>query len=379
MLKSFFASAPFMVGWLSLLGKPAPDYLPVVKKRMKRGDYTGSYVEREITAPVVLCDANGNLNPQAIGWSRVPLHRCNLSGHFPRKKKWNYWCVISPRFAFSFNPINIDYLGNALAVFLIDFTNNSKVSATAHGGFGTLNTLPEEVEKSVEFTSNKMTLSMRNEENKISVRLSAKSLGGAKAEADFVIHKPAGHETLNVVIPWTEEMFQFTSKQNTLPVEGVLEVGNKKYDMKPDDCHAVLDFGRGIWPYRTYWNWGAVTGTVDGVPVGVNMGAKWTTGTGANENGICYNGKLYKIMEDLEWTYDISKPYEPWRVKSLFSDVLSLELKPVYVDIQSLNLGVVATHGVVAFGKWSGRLKVENKIVEVDELMGWGEELRWKW
>jgi hypothetical protein len=95
-------------------------------------------------------------------------------------------------------------------------------------------------------------------------------------------------------------MFQFTSKQNTLPVEGVLRIGNKKYEMNPQECHAVLDFGRGIWPYKTYWNWGVVTGVVDGISVGVNMGAKWTTGTLANENGICYNGKLYKIMEDLE-------------------------------------------------------------------------------
>lgn len=379
MLKSLLVSAPLFSGWFSLLDKPAPDYLPVLKKRMKHSDYSGRYFEKEITTPLDLCDAKGKLNPQAVGWSRVPLHRCNLSGHFPRKKKWNYWCLISPRFAFSFNPINIDYLGNALTIFLIDFVNNSKVSATAHCGFGSLNSLPEEVEKSVKFTSSKMTLSMQNEENKISVGLSAKSLGGAKAEADLVIYKSAGHETLNVVIPWTEDMFQFTSKQNTLPVEGFLKVGEKRFNMTPDECHAVLDFGRGIWPYKTYWNWGVATGMVDGIPVGVNIGAKWTTGTGANENGICYNGKLYKIMEDLEWTYDISNPYEAWRVKSPFSDALSLELKPFYVDVQSLNLGMLATHGVVAFGKWSGKLKVGNKIVEVEHLMGWGEELRWKW
>lgn len=379
MIKSFLVSTPLMAGWLSLVGKPAPDYLPIMKKRMRRANYTGRYEEKEITTPVDLCDEKGNLNPHAIGWSRMPLHRCNLRGHFPRKKRWNYWCVISPHFAFSFNPISIDYLGNALAVFLIDFTNNSKISASAHGGFGSLNSLPEEVEKSVEFSSRNMSLSMRNERDKISVHLFAKSIGGSKTEADFIIHKPAGHETLNVVIPWAEDMFQFTSKQNTLPVEGQLRIGNKKYEMNPQECHAVLDFGRGIWPYKTYWNWGVVTGVVDGIPVGVNMGAKWTTGTLANENGICYNGKLYKIMEDLEWTYDISKPYEPWRVRSTFSDVLYLELKPIYVDIQSLNLGLLATHGVVAFGKWSGRLKVGSKIVEVNDLMGWGEELRWRW
>ena len=44
--------------------------------------------EPEIIEPVNLCDPEGNLNPEAVGWSRHPLHHCNLRGHWPRKKRW---------------------------------------------------------------------------------------------------------------------------------------------------------------------------------------------------------------------------------------------------------------------------------------------------
>jgi hypothetical protein len=35
----------------------------------------------------------------------------------------------------------------------------------------------------------------------------------------------------------------------------------------------VQDFGRGVWPYRSFWNWGVATG-VRMACVGVNVGAK---------------------------------------------------------------------------------------------------------
>ena len=39
----------------------------------------------------------------------------------------------------------------------------------------------------------------------------------ARLAIDLVVARPAGHESLNVVIPWSERRFQFTSKQNTRP------------------------------------------------------------------------------------------------------------------------------------------------------------------
>ncbi|MEZ5207729.1 MAG: DUF2804 family protein [Acidimicrobiales bacterium] len=37
---------------------------------------------------------------------------------------------------------------------------------------------------------------------------------------------PPGHESLNVVIPWSDRVFQYTSKHQARPAHGVLEVGD---------------------------------------------------------------------------------------------------------------------------------------------------------
>src|SRR6266511_4769468 len=64
--------------------------------------------EPELTAPVLLCGADGHLNRRAVGWSRHPLHTCNLPHTHARKKKWNYWAVTSNDLLFSATIADVD-------------------------------------------------------------------------------------------------------------------------------------------------------------------------------------------------------------------------------------------------------------------------------
>ena len=52
-------------------------------------------VEREITEAVDLCRPDGRLSPDAVGWSRHPLHRTGLRG-WGRSKRWEYWGLVTP-------------------------------------------------------------------------------------------------------------------------------------------------------------------------------------------------------------------------------------------------------------------------------------------
>src|SRR6187549_2803526 len=69
------------------------------------------FVETELTAAVDLCRADGDLNRAAVGWSRHPLHRCNLSGHWPRKKRWDFWAVTSDTHMLRLTYGCTDYVG----------------------------------------------------------------------------------------------------------------------------------------------------------------------------------------------------------------------------------------------------------------------------
>jgi hypothetical protein len=360
-----------------LESKRLPDHMPVVNAKMAAGDYRSHYREREITEPVDLCDARGALNPEAVGWSRSPLVRANLSGHRLRKKKWNFWNWISPRFVFTVTLADIDY-ASFCSVAFTDFETGESVSGISFGRAGRFQ-MPEQVDRSVSFAGGGLEYSNVDDGGDLEVDFRGKTRSGEVIEADFAVRRPPGHESLNVVVPWSRERFQLNSKHNTLPCEGHVEVGGKRYAMDPEECHAVQDFGRGIWPYRSFWNWAVCTGVQDGELVGVNLGAKWTTGTGANENGICVGGRLYKVMEDVRWDYDPGDWMKPWHLRSEHSDAIDLTLHPVVAKRSRLSLGLVATGGVCCFGRFGGVIRFEGNSIEIESMIGWAEEFAHRW
>src|SRR5690349_17034087 len=73
---------------------------------------------REIDRDVALCTPGGRLNAEAKGWSRRPLHRCNLRGPWGRAKRWDYWCVTWNGGVLSLTYADFDYLGMASSLFL---------------------------------------------------------------------------------------------------------------------------------------------------------------------------------------------------------------------------------------------------------------------
>jgi hypothetical protein len=351
-----------------------PDQLPIVERRLGRNGCSAVYHERELVEPVDLCDASGRLNPAAVGFARRPLFRANLSGHWPRKKKWNFWNWIGPECVLSVTLADIDYA--AFCSFsLTDLASGGGWQGAWYGRPGRVE-LPEQVEASIAFRSGAIDY-----ENRLdgSVRLRARAGDGSAVAADLVVRRSPGSESLNVVVPWSDTRFQCNSKHAALPCEGGVRAGDRRYRFDPATCFGVQDWGRGIWPYRSFWNWGVATGWQGDVLLGVNVGARWTTGTGSNENGILWNGRLHKVMEDLRWDYDPVEWRKPWRVRAEHSGALDLVLEPVAAHRPRLNLGVLATGGVCAFGRWRGRVCVEGGELAVQGLFGWAEEFAHRW
>src|SRR6185436_9572944 len=52
---------------------------------------------------------------------------------------------------------------------------------------------------------------------------------GSPGSLDATVRLPLGHESLNVVIPWSERRFQYTSKHQARPAEGELVVGDRRW------------------------------------------------------------------------------------------------------------------------------------------------------
>jgi hypothetical protein len=203
---------------------------------------------------------------------------------------------------------------------------------------------------------------------------------------------PRNHETLGVVVPWGPRHFQYTSKHNTLAVEGVLRLGGasasgstgvaaaREIRFEGPDAFACLDFGRGVWPYRCTWNWGAGSGRQGQHLVGLNLGGQWTDGTGVTENAVCIDGRLVYIGEDLVWDYDPSAWMKPWRVRTSDGALLDLEFTPMLERTARSNALVIRSEVHQMFGHWRGRIpRPDGGSLEIDGLLGWAEDHRARW
>lgn len=114
--------------------------------------------------------------------------------------------------------------------------------------------------------------------------------------------------------------------------------------------------------------------------MGLQLGGKWTDGTGMTENALCVDGRLTKIGEELTWEYDSGNWLAPWRIFTPNSDKIDLTLRPDHDKASRLELGVLSSTVHQCFGQYSGAIvSGEGERIEIDSLFGWAEEARWRW
>ena len=333
--------------------------------------------EREIVAPVDLCTAEGRLNRDAVGWSRKPLHRCNLPPWLPRKKRWNYWCVTNEALLFSATVVDLDLTQMAFAYYY-DRATQAFAEKTVLLPAGAA-PMPETPAGSIVFAHPDMRVEMLEEGGATRLRVDAPDFLGVSVRADVRIERPAGHETLNVVIPWSDEEFQFTSKQNALPATGAVAIDDRTYGFG-DGAYGVLDYGRGVWPRETTWNWGAASGVQQGRLVGLNLGGQWTDGTGMTENALCVDGRLTKISEDLSFDYNRGDVMQPWRIRTTATDRIDLAFEPAYERVSKGGSDDYFSEVHQVFGSYHGRIEPDGGgAIEIRDLFGWIEDHAARW
>ncbi len=349
--------------------------------------------EPEITSAIDLCGSDGRLNPAAAGWSRTPLHRANLRG-WGRTKRWEYWCVTSPTHLVSVTVSDLDFMA-LNSVYVLEYAGEGRPAVeferTALVPFGRGVSLPEGIAGSggphgADVTvgpdkpgKRQVRVSLTHEPGGTRLRARAVSPDGLPVELDVFAALPEGHETLSVVVPWNAERFQFTSKHTARPASGTLRLGDRTLPFG-DDSWATLDHGRGRWPHRVTWNWGAASGVTDGHTVGLQFGGKWTDGTGATENALCVDGRLSKIGETLDWHYDTADFLRPWTLRTPGSDQVDLTFTPFHDRHTRTDAGLLANHTHQCFGHYSGRITPdEADPIHIDNLLGWAEEVHMRW
>lgn len=337
------------------------------------------HAEREITGPVDLCVGKGMLNPEAIGYARQPFIKSNLTGHFMRKKKWNYWCVYGEDLLFSATISHLDYAAVCF-VYILDYETQRFYEKQITLPIGRKVKMPEGVLDGVTFTNDNLTVQLVHIQGETHLTVTISDFDNEVLHADLHIIHPENDESLNVVIPNSRDIFQFTAKHHTLPTSGSVKIGDKRYDFNPDYSFAVLDYGRGVWPREAEWNWAMASQRSGGRRIGLNFGGKWTDGTGMTENAVFVDGIMTKIHEDVIFTYDSTNFMTPWKIQSKFSDVVDLTFTPFFERTASTNVKLIKTEVHQLVGYFNGRVRLENgSFLTIQQMLGCSEEHSAKW
>ncbi|MFF2729277.1 DUF2804 domain-containing protein [Streptomyces sp. NPDC058008] len=347
--------------------------------------------EHEITGPVDLCLPDGSLNPAAVGWSRTPLHRTGMRG-WGRTKRWEYWCVTTPTHLVALTVSDLDFMA-LNTVYLLEFGpggrefERSSVIPLGHGV-----RLPDAVAGApgsedvtvgpARPTGNKVRVEIRDENSGTRLRARCLTPDRQPVEVSLLVSRPDGHESLSVVVPWNGRRFQYTSKHTALPARGSVRIGGETVEFggEGSESWAVLDHGRGRWPRTADWNWGAASGRTGGHTVGLQFGGRWTEGTGSTENGLCVDGRVTKIGEELDWRWSAADPLAPWTLRTPSSDQVDLTFEPFHNRTARTDLGLLANRTDQCFGHYNGRIRTDDdEEIAVEQLLGWAEDVHMRW
>ena len=137
------------------------------------------------------------------------------------------------------------------------------------------------------------------------------------------------------------------------------------------------DFSMGYMRKETFWNWTCFTGQIHKKDViGVNLSAG-VNETEFSENSIWLNGKLFPLPQ-VSFTYNKLNLMEKWVIKSL-DETLYLEFIPEGIFKENVNVIVLASNFNQLYGRYTGKIKLKNKNILIENLYGYAEDHYAKW
>lgn len=324
-----------------------------------------------------------------VGWARQPVLDCNLEAarfyalrplqRF-RLKRWDYYALFSPRRFFSATIADLGYAGN-LFVYTLDFESGDLHEEGLVIPLAKGITLPRNsTEGNSHFEDARLKLDFRvaPDHRHLSVSWPAFHQGrGILAEIDLAT--PPGYESMNIAIPIGEKRFYWNRKINCLPASGFMQYGDLKETFDPQTCLGSLDWGRGVWEYRSFWNWASASGFLpDGRTLGLNLGCGFGDLSAATENAIILDNRIHKLGQ-VRFDYASGDYMKPWHFTEE-QGRLDLTFTPFKDRTAVTNLGVIFSEVHQMFGRYNGQVVADDgEQIAVRDLIGFAEEHHARW
>ncbi len=342
--------------------------------------------QQQLQKPSPLLDANGQL--MQVGWARQPLLDCNLENvrfyalRFLQRfriKRWDYYGVTTPTHFFSATLGDIGYLGSVF-VYLIDLATGDYHEETLTIPLARGITLPRNsTEGTSAFDNGRVRLRFSAEPEARRLEVTWSNFGGCDLSAEVTMLLLPEHESMTIVIPIVGNRFYYNRKVNCMPAEGWVKRGDERIEIQSANSLGNLDWGRGVWEYRSFWVWASASGFLaDGRTVGLNMGFGFGDTSAATENALILNGRIHKLAQ-VDFKYDSANFKRPWRMTAP-DGRLDLEFVPFVERVAKTDLFVLSSEVHQMFGRYHGTVRADDgEVVRLEGLVGFAEEHHARW
>lgn len=336
----------------------------------------------KITERTPLLDNKGNVyKPGYCVRNLYDYKRKDIKAPKARIKEWDFYQISNDAYTVQMTFADIS-IGGAGAFTLFDRETGERFEALSLSllTFGRFN-MPEntEVPHSIKRQSAGFDMSVKVAENKRWLCFSGKCKQG-KITADFELDVMPDLESMVMAVPFDKDgYFYYNQKMNSMPVKGVVKVGSRIYDFSPENAFAVLDWGRGVWPYKGSWYWGnGTTRLSDGKLFGFEIGWGFGDMSAATENMLFYDGKAHKIGE-VYLSKDENNWLSPW-VFTSNDKRFEMTMTPTFDNFTSTRLGPVGNQCHQVFGMWNGTVVLDDGTeLAIEDMLAFCEfsDNRW--
>ena len=319
----------------------------------------------EVTETHPLLDARGNLAEP--GWSRSLLQkydRSQIKAPKWRIKEWDYYIVLSDKFAGAFTISDDGYIG-LQSVSLLSFEGRPWEHTET-----ILNTFPMGKFKLPPDSSAGETV---YEDKRLQMRFEAgngtrhitchfeRFWNDKPFDCDIVLQQPP-MDSMVIATPWDKEArFYYNQKINCMRASGWMEYDGVRYEFDPAKDFGTLDWGRGVWTYDNTWFWGSGNADLGGNAFGFNIGYGFGNTKAASENVLFYDGRVHKL-DDVTFHIPESGYMDPWTFSS--SDGrFEMEFVPVLDRAAKIDFKVLVSDQHQVFGRMSGRAVLDSGTV----------------
>lgn len=312
-------------------------------------------MQRKITEKQALLDERGVIaNPGYATRMMFEYDPKRIHARPFALKEWDFYQICAGEYILQLTFGHVSYVANfAATLFSVGTGQTRTVSRMKPLPLRSLN-MPKSPEDSgtlhAEGRDYQMRFEMDSARRRLIFRVQDKSVGAA--DIDIELTKDPDNDKMVIATPFSKpNQFYLNCKENFFGVRGHARIGDMSVEMGERDT-AVMDWGRGVWPFSQEWFWGNGAAFIGSDRFGFNIGWGFGDLSSATENMFFWNGKAVKLGT-LQVERDPKDYMAPWRFRDE-TERFDLTMTPVFDHFTRTKIAFIQTQCHQVHGRYSG-------------------------